>query len=128
MLVGLTVPRGRCHRRRRDVHRYGAINGCRLSSSPAVFEASHRWQRRSAETKLLGEWLTALAGAGRKDRMTSRSGSAQANAALVLESFTALNAGETTRLLTVVAPDLVMHLAGAPEPLHGRRPGNKALT
>ena len=52
--------------------------------------------------------------------MTLRSGSVQANAALVLESFEALNAGDTTRLLTVVAPDLVMHLAGAPEPLHGR--------
>jgi steroid delta-isomerase-like uncharacterized protein len=52
--------------------------------------------------------------------MTSRSESAQANAALVLESFEALNAGDTNRLLAVVAPDLVMHFAAAPEPLHGR--------
>jgi steroid delta-isomerase-like uncharacterized protein len=52
--------------------------------------------------------------------MTSGSESAQANAALVLESFEAFNAGDTERLLTRVAPDLVMHLAEAPEPLHGR--------
>jgi steroid delta-isomerase-like uncharacterized protein len=54
--------------------------------------------------------------------MTSRPGSARAdaNAALVLESFEAFNAGDTKRLLAVVAPDLVMHFAEAPEPLHGR--------
>ncbi|HEY5057542.1 MAG TPA: ester cyclase [Gaiellaceae bacterium] len=52
--------------------------------------------------------------------MTSQSGSAQANAALVLESFETLNAGDTEALLAVVAPDLVMHFAEAPEPLHGR--------
>jgi steroid delta-isomerase-like uncharacterized protein len=52
--------------------------------------------------------------------MTSSSGSAQANAALVLESFEAFNAGDTDRLLAVVAPDLVMHLAELPEPIHGR--------
>jgi steroid delta-isomerase-like uncharacterized protein len=52
--------------------------------------------------------------------MTSGSESAQANAALVRESFEAFNAGDTTRLLTVVAPDLVMHLAEAPEPIRGR--------
>lgn len=43
-----------------------------------------------------------------------------ANAALVRESFEAFNAGDTDRVLAVVAPDLVMHLAEAPEPLHGR--------
>ena len=48
------------------------------------------------------------------------SGSAQANAALVRESFEAFNAGDTERLLAVVAPDLVMHFAELPEALHGR--------
>lgn len=43
-----------------------------------------------------------------------------ANAALVRESFEAFNAGDTDRVLAVVAPDLAMHLAEAPEPLHGR--------
>lgn len=52
--------------------------------------------------------------------MTSLSGSARANAALVRESFEAFNGGDTTRLLAVVAPDLVMHLAEAPEPIRGR--------
>jgi steroid delta-isomerase-like uncharacterized protein len=52
--------------------------------------------------------------------MTSGSDSVQANAALVRESFEAFNAGDTIRLLTVVAPDLVMHLAEAPEPIRGR--------
>jgi steroid delta-isomerase-like uncharacterized protein len=52
--------------------------------------------------------------------MTSGSESAQANAALVRESFEAFNAGDTKRLLAVVAPDLVMHLAEAPEPIRGR--------
>ena len=51
--------------------------------------------------------------------MTSSSGSAQANAALVLESFEAFNAGDTDRLLGVVSPDLVMHLAEYPEPIYG---------
>jgi len=52
--------------------------------------------------------------------MTSHAGSAQANTALVLESFELLNAGETERLLAVVAPDLLIHYAELPEPLHGR--------
>jgi steroid delta-isomerase-like uncharacterized protein len=52
--------------------------------------------------------------------MTSPAGSAEANAALVLESFEAFNAGDTERLLAVVAPDLVMHFAELPEPLRGR--------
>jgi steroid delta-isomerase-like uncharacterized protein len=42
------------------------------------------------------------------------------NVALVLESFEAFNAGDTERLLAVVAPDLVMHLAELPEPIRGR--------
>ena len=50
----------------------------------------------------------------------SSSGSAEANAALVLESIDALNAGDTERLLAVVAPDIVIHYAELPEPLHGR--------
>ena len=52
--------------------------------------------------------------------MTSYSESADANAALVLESIEALNAGDTERLLAVVAPDIVIHYAEMPEPLHGR--------
>jgi steroid delta-isomerase-like uncharacterized protein len=52
--------------------------------------------------------------------MTSQAGSAQANAALALESFEVLNAGDTERLLAVVAPDLAIHYAEMPEPLHGR--------
>ena len=46
-------------------------------------------------------------------------GSPEANAALVRESFEAFNAGDTERLLAVVAPDLVMHFAELPDPLHG---------
>ena len=45
----------------------------------------------------------------------------------MLESFEALNAGDTKRLLTVVAPDLVIHLAGAPETLHGRETWQQGL-
>jgi len=44
-------------------------------------------------------------------------GSAQANTALVRESFEAFNAGDTERLLAVMAPDFVMHLAEFPQPL-----------
>lgn len=51
--------------------------------------------------------------------MSSGSGPAEANAALVVESFEAFNAGDTETLHARVAPDLVMHLAGAPEALHG---------
>jgi steroid delta-isomerase-like uncharacterized protein len=52
--------------------------------------------------------------------MTSQSGPAEENAALVLESIGALNAGDTERLLAVVVPDIVIHYAEMPEPLHGR--------
>ncbi|HET8605556.1 MAG TPA: ester cyclase [Gaiellaceae bacterium] len=52
--------------------------------------------------------------------MTGQPGSAEANSALVLDSFEAFSAGDTERLLAIVAPDLVMHLAGVPEPLRGR--------
>lgn len=52
--------------------------------------------------------------------MASGSALARANAALVRESFEAFNAGDTERLLAVVSPDLVMHFAELPEPLHGR--------
>lgn len=52
--------------------------------------------------------------------MTSQSGTAKKNAALVLESIEALNAGDTERLLAVVAPDIVIHYAEMPEPLQGR--------
>ena len=52
--------------------------------------------------------------------MSSQAGSAQANAALVRESVEALNAGDTQRLLAVVAPDIVIHYAEIPEPLQGR--------
>jgi steroid delta-isomerase-like uncharacterized protein len=45
---------------------------------------------------------------------------AEGNATLVLESVEALNAGETERLLAVVAPDILIHYAGLPEPLQGR--------
>jgi steroid delta-isomerase-like uncharacterized protein len=38
----------------------------------------------------------------------------------VLESIGALNAGDTERLLAVVAPNIVIHYAEMPEPLHGR--------
>jgi steroid delta-isomerase-like uncharacterized protein len=44
----------------------------------------------------------------------------QENAALVRDSFAAFNAGDLERLLAVVAPDLVMHLAELPEPIRGR--------
>jgi steroid delta-isomerase-like uncharacterized protein len=52
--------------------------------------------------------------------MISQSGAAEENAALVLESIGALNAGDTERLLAVVAPNIVIHYAEMPEPLHGR--------
>ena len=52
--------------------------------------------------------------------MTSETGSAEANTALVRESVDAFNAGDTNKLLTIVAPDIVIHYAEMPEPLHGR--------
>lgn len=51
--------------------------------------------------------------------MTAEPGSAEANEALVRDSFEAFSAGDTEALLAVVAPDIVMHLAGLPEPLRG---------
>lgn len=51
--------------------------------------------------------------------MTSQSESAQAAVGLVRESVDALNAGDTNKLLAVVAPDFVIHYAEMPEPLHG---------
>ena len=51
---------------------------------------------------------------------SSQAGSAQANAALVRESVKALNAGDTNKLLAVVAPDILIHYAEMPEPLQGR--------
>ena len=48
------------------------------------------------------------------------SGAAEANAALVHESIDAFNAGDTERLLAVVAPDIVIHYAEMAEPLRGR--------
>jgi steroid delta-isomerase-like uncharacterized protein len=52
--------------------------------------------------------------------MPGQTGSADDNAALVRESIDALNAGDAERLLAVVAPDIVIHYAELPEPLHGR--------
>lgn len=52
--------------------------------------------------------------------MSSGVGSPEANASLVRESVEALNAGDTHRLLAVVAPDIVIHYAELPEPLRGR--------
>jgi steroid delta-isomerase-like uncharacterized protein len=52
--------------------------------------------------------------------VSSQSESAQANAVLVRESVEALNAGDTTRLLAVVAPDIVIHYAELADSLHGR--------
>jgi steroid delta-isomerase-like uncharacterized protein len=48
------------------------------------------------------------------------SSSPEANAALVTESFEAFNRGDVETLLAVAAPELVMHFAELPEPLHGR--------
>lgn len=50
--------------------------------------------------------------------MSSQAGSASANATLARESVAALNAGDTERLLAVVAPDI--HYAELPQPLQGR--------
>ena len=52
--------------------------------------------------------------------MSSQSESAHLNAALVRESVEAFNAGDTAKLSTVVAPDIVIHYAELPEPLRGR--------
>jgi steroid delta-isomerase-like uncharacterized protein len=39
---------------------------------------------------------------------------------LVRNSFEAFNAGDVEKLLAVASPDLVMHLAEFPQPIHGR--------
>jgi steroid delta-isomerase-like uncharacterized protein len=52
--------------------------------------------------------------------MTGANSSTEANVDLVRRSFAAFNAGNTQALLSVVSPDLVMHLAEAPEPIRGR--------
>jgi steroid delta-isomerase-like uncharacterized protein len=44
---------------------------------------------------------------------------AQANATLVLETLSALNAGDLDGCLARMTPDFVMHYAELPEPLHG---------
>jgi ketosteroid isomerase-like protein len=44
---------------------------------------------------------------------------AQANTALVLETFAAFNAGDLDSCLARMTPDFVMHYAELPEPLHG---------
>jgi steroid delta-isomerase-like uncharacterized protein len=54
---------------------------------------------------------------GEETAMGSEAGSAQANVALVVESVEAFNTGDSERLLSVMAPDFVMHLAEFPEPL-----------
>jgi steroid delta-isomerase-like uncharacterized protein len=52
--------------------------------------------------------------------MSSETGSAEANTALVRESVEAFNAGDTNKLVTIVAPDIVIHYAEMPKPVHGR--------
>lgn len=52
--------------------------------------------------------------------MTFETGSAEANTALVHESVEAFNAGDTDKLLTIVALDIVIHYAEMPQPLQGR--------
>lgn len=52
--------------------------------------------------------------------MTSEAGSTEANTALVHESVEAFNAGDTNKLLTITAPDIIIHYAEMPEPLRGR--------
>ena len=52
--------------------------------------------------------------------MSSGAEASQANAALVRSSVEAINAGDAERLLAVVAPEIVIHYAGMPEPLRGR--------
>jgi len=52
--------------------------------------------------------------------MSSQAESAQASVALVRASVEAFNADDTTRLLTIVAPDILIHYAEMPEPLQGR--------
>lgn len=52
--------------------------------------------------------------------MTSENGSDEANAALVRESVEAFNADDANKLLSIVAPDILIHYAELPQPLQGR--------
>jgi steroid delta-isomerase-like uncharacterized protein len=52
--------------------------------------------------------------------MSSQPESAQATVARVRASVEAFNAGDTERLLAVLAPDILIHYAEMPEPLQGR--------
>jgi steroid delta-isomerase-like uncharacterized protein len=52
--------------------------------------------------------------------MTSEAGSTEANTTLIRESVEAFNAGDMAKLLSVAAPDIVIHYAEMPEPLQGR--------
>jgi steroid delta-isomerase-like uncharacterized protein len=65
--------------------------------------------RIGAQITTEGDWV-----------MSSANGLAEANAALVLESVEALNAGDTERLLALVASNILIHYAEMPEPLQGR--------
>lgn len=90
------------HRSRRHVQRFGKNtlrDRAALSDLPEQMGVSARERERN------------------ETAMSSEAESAQANVALVVESVEALNAGHTKRLLSVMAPDFVMHLAEFPEPL-----------
>jgi steroid delta-isomerase-like uncharacterized protein len=52
--------------------------------------------------------------------MTSEAGSTEATTTLLRESVEAFNTGDTAKLLTVAAPDIIIHYAEMPEPLQGR--------
>jgi steroid delta-isomerase-like uncharacterized protein len=52
--------------------------------------------------------------------MTSDAGSTEANTTLLRDSVEAFNTGDTAKLLTVAAPDIIIHYAEMPEPLQGR--------
>ena len=52
--------------------------------------------------------------------MTFEAGLAEANSALIRRAVEAFNAGDTNTLLTIAAPDIVIHYAEMPEALHGR--------
>jgi steroid delta-isomerase-like uncharacterized protein len=69
----------------------------------------------------VGQARHASDGRSKKERqMTSQSEPVEANAALVLESIEAFNAGDMAKLLAVAAPDILIHYAEMPEPLQGR--------
>jgi len=52
--------------------------------------------------------------------MRSEAGSPEANATLLRDSIEAFNAGDMAKLLTVAAPDIIIHYAEMQEPLQGR--------